>query len=191
MKNIIYGIVMAVLGVLIVLVLLTINGKMTRQAELDDSLASAVENALDNCLNRKNYEITNDKEFIADFNQELLTQIENDADIEVQLTKADKDKGVLGIRVKETFKNPNKKESEQTYETSACLDTDRMKGFFNITFVDKDNTVLNSSQIRGNSVIKAPKMPDNFKCWVDKDTNEEIVDLGRVVENKTYIAKYQ
>lgn len=190
MKNIIYGIVMAVIGVLIVLVLLTVNGKMTRQAELDDSLASAVENALDNCLNKKNYDIGDNKEFVADFNQELLTQIENDADIEVQLTKVDKTKGVLGIKVKEIFKNPNGKEAEQTYETSACLDKDRVNKYYNIIFMDKDNTVLNASQLKGNSLIKAPKMPDNFKCWVDKDTNEEITELGRVAEDKTYIAKY-
>ena len=190
MKNIIYGIVMAVLGVLIVLVLLTINGKMTRQAELDDSLASAVENALDNCLNRKNYEITNDKEFIADFNQELLTQIENDADIEVQLTKVDKDKGVLGIRVKETFENPNKKESEQTYETSVYLDKDRMNNYYNIVFRDSNGDIISRNKIKDSNVITAPAMPDNFKCWVDEENNQEVIDLGKAVKDKVYVAAY-
>ena len=194
MKNIIYGVVMAAIGVLIVLVLLTINGKMTRQAEIDDSLASAVENSLDNCLNKKNYTIENDKEFVADFNQELLTQIENDADIEINITKVDANKGIIGIKVIEVFNNPNSKESKQEYETTAILDAWKYYGYFIVTFKDKDNSIISQNRVRGDTKVIAPTMPNNFDYWLNEQTGEQVrnfENFGNVFDNLTFKAVYK
>ena len=186
MKNIVYGIVFAVLGVLIVLVLLTVNGKMTRQAEIDDSLASAVENAVDNCLNRKNYSIEDNKEFIADLNQEILAQIENDADIEIQINKADKQKGILSIKVIEHFKNPNTKESKQEYSTTAVLDGQEKNKYYKITFEDGKGNILNVNYLASGTTIVPPKN-DNISYWIDKDTNITVTEFGKVDNDRTFV----
>jgi len=185
---------MAAIGVLIVLVLLTINGKMTRQAEIDDSLASAVENSLDNCLNKKNYTIENDKEFVADFNQELLTQIENDADIEINITKVDANKGIIGIKVIEVFNNPNSKESKQEYETTAILDAWKYYGYFIVTFKDKDDSIISQNRVRGDTKVIAPTMPNNFDYWLNEQTGEQVrnfENFGNVFDNLTFKAVYK
>lgn len=191
MKNIIYGVVMATLGVLIVIILLTINGKMTRQAEIDDSLGSSVENAIDNCFNNKNYSVENNKEFIADLQEELLTQVENDADIEIIVTGVDAERGIIGITVKEHFKNPNQSDEDQEYKTIAVLDKRENTGYYTITFLDKDDSILSQLRLRDWTDIYAPAMPSNFSYWIDTSTGQRVNNFGKVSKDATYKAVYK
>ena len=92
---------LTVMGILVIFIVITVNGRMTRQKESTDALGQAVETAVENTMEQDNYTINDNKEFIADFLQNLLLQIENNADVEVNVAGLDYKKGLLSVNVVE------------------------------------------------------------------------------------------
>ena len=104
MKHTVYGIALAVAAMLVVTITLAVSGKHVRKNEMETSLNTAVEQALEQFQSeRGNSESPQD--LIARFNQLLLMQMESDSELQVEILNADVEKGVLDVRITETYRN--------------------------------------------------------------------------------------
>lgn len=118
MKNVIISCGLVFLMIISTLILFTIYGQNTRQNELDEALSAAVEQTLENMKINKSYSVDTTKEFIADFQQNLIVSIESDSELKVEILSVDIEKGLLDVYVTETFTQPN-----GTTNTATCRKT--------------------------------------------------------------------
>ena len=77
LKNTILGICFVFFIVISMSIIYTIDGRRIRKEETVDSLSSAIESSMQALVDNK-YKISNNEEFIADFTEALLVQIESD-----------------------------------------------------------------------------------------------------------------
>lgn len=127
MKNVIISIGLVLITIITTLILLTVYGQNTRQNELDDALSSSVEQSLDNLKISKTYTINDTDEFIADFMQNLVVQIESDSELEVNVLSVDTEKGLLDVEVVETFRQPNGTKGTVSCRKTVILEEYRQK----------------------------------------------------------------
>lgn len=196
MKQVMYGCVLGAVVALVLLCVLTINGKKTRRGELDHALATSVESAVEATMERGHYHISNNEEFIADFTQNLLSQISNDSDIEINVAKADYEKGLLSLQVIEHFKNPNGKEGQYKCETTVVMENVRdAKHLCKITYLLDDTTVYKEYQIQEGDCLVVPKAPTRegeiFVGWKDMERDEMASKSTLIDGNKQYIAFFK
>lgn len=194
MKNVIYGMFLTVIGILVVFIVITVNGRMTRQKESTDALGQAVETAVENTMDQDNYTINDNQEFVADFLQNLLLQIENDADVEVNIAGIDYQKGLLSVNVVEHFVHPAGKEGELSYSTTVVMEQSDVDHYYTVNFHDVDGEVYKSYQLCVGSKVTEPYIPDvqgkTFAGWKDSDGNAvDIADL-EVSEDMELYATY-
>ena len=71
MKHIMYGLGGCITAILIVMVIVTINGQMTRQKEVTTSLTSAVDQTVENLISNRTYTIEGKDEFVSDLMENL------------------------------------------------------------------------------------------------------------------------
>lgn len=107
MKNMITVIVCAILGVITLMIVMSVNGRMNRSMEVKSSLSSAVEETVKNLGESGAYSINDTNEYVTDFMQCLSDFLDADSDLAVEVVKADKEKGLLAIHVTESFLHPN------------------------------------------------------------------------------------
>lgn len=122
MKNVMIGIGLTLITVVVILILFTIYGQNTRQNEVEEALAVAVEQTLDNLKISKNYEVDDKDEFVADLMQNLVLAIESDSELEVNVLSVDTEKGLLDVEVVEKFKQPNGSTGEANYRKTVILE---------------------------------------------------------------------
>ena len=129
MKNVIYGGVLFLICVLAVFNVLSLHGRNSRTTEMYDSLSSAVEQSLDNVMTKSDYSIKDKEQFVSDFTESLLYQIDSESKITVNVIKADTEKGLLSMEIVEEFAYPNGKVGSVTYQKTAIFDQkDNPKG---------------------------------------------------------------
>ena len=107
MKYIVYGTALLAMTILVFAGVMIISGKDVRENELDKALNTAVEQALEQLKRDGSYEIKNQEEWIADFQQSLLMNISSDSQVEVKILTADIEKGVLDVEVLEEYETVN------------------------------------------------------------------------------------
>lgn len=97
------------IAVLSIMLILTIARKSASNVEVSDSVYQVLEATVENVLDEKkeDYTIENKEEFIADFTESLLVTIDTASDIEVTVYSYDPVSGVLSVKVKETYKEPD------------------------------------------------------------------------------------
>lgn len=81
----------------------TSESRTLRQNELDNSLGKAMEQSMIVLKENDTYEIANKEEFIADFIQNTLIQLNSDSDYKITIYTADFEKGLLDAEVEETY----------------------------------------------------------------------------------------
>lgn len=122
MKNIILIISETMMGVLTLMIVMTIDGRMNRSMELQSNLSSVVEETVDNALLKKKYGVNDTNEFMADMVSELAVVLDAKSDITVDILQCDKEKGILAVKVTAAFLHPNGKVGTVTCERNVILD---------------------------------------------------------------------
>lgn len=200
MKNVIFGIVIILMGLVITLSVLSVTGVMNREVEIEDALKESVEKSVDACTTRRGYSLDNNDQFVADLLAELSNAIENDSDIKVEVMGVDKDKGYMSIRVTEYYKTAIGTPKVAMCETTAYVDKSNnvgaSAGTSTITFIDSDGAFLGQHTLSDGESIKAPITPSKqgktFVGWVNAETNQNVgMSLGTANKNNiTYKALY-
>ena len=196
MKQAVYGVVVGMILILTVGIVLTVNAKKTRRGDMDNALSISVEHAVETTMRQKTYTIADNEEFIADFTENLLLQISNDADMEIQVAGADYEKGLLSVKVIEHFTHPNGNEGKNECETTVVFEQVPNEAKWAIvTFLMADGTLYKEYQIKEGDAVIVPKDPviegKKFVGWCIKDTPTIVSDFGQATEDITYMAVFE
>lgn len=105
MKNVVTMIVNVALGVILLLILLTISGRMNRSMEVKSNFSSIAEEIVENMGDGVAYDSVRMAE--ADFLKQFSERLDGTAELTVEVEKADVERGLLAVNVTETFKHPN------------------------------------------------------------------------------------
>ena len=195
MKQVVYGSLIGLIVIVTIVAVVTVNGKKTRQGDVDNARQSSVENAVETTMNEKVYSISSNEEFIADFTQNLLVQISNDSDIEIQVAKVDYEKGILGVKVIETFTHPNGKEGKNECETTVVFEHDQTDSdYVSVRFLLDDGSLYKEYRIKNGDRVVVPKNPTKegktFTGWCLENSSEVITEFGNASEDITYVASF-
>lgn len=196
MKQVVYGIVTALMVVLTLGIVMTVVGRMDRQSDMDNALSVAVEDAVESAMNQKTYTIFDNREFIADFTQGLLVQLSNDSDVEIYVARVDCDKGIMSIRVVENFTHPNGKRGKNQCSTTVVFEHVPTKAeLVEITFMlDKEKVYKRYGLVKGNRIIvpRDPTLQDKkFEGWTVDGTDGVVNDFGLAEKDITYVAVFK
>lgn len=195
MKNVIVMMVSAILGVLTLMVVMTVNGRTNRSMELESSLPSAVESTLENMAVSKKYSINDRNEFLADMVEALTVSLDAASDIKIDVLGCDMEKGLLSVKVTAEYLHPNGKTGSVTCERSAILEkiseeeiVQHTVSFYVAGELYKQYTV------QKNDRISAPAQPQIsgkvFRGWVDG--NGYLADFTQpVTQDISYFADLQ
>lgn len=102
-------VLMAVFSVLIIiiffLVVYTLHGRNIRQTELDNALNTSMKQAMDTLLVMEGKPETED-EWKVMFLQSLVSQVESESELKVNILEIDMDKGLLSVEAILSFTHP-------------------------------------------------------------------------------------
>jgi uncharacterized repeat protein (TIGR02543 family) len=127
MKNIIIGISTIFLGIILTFTVMSVNASMTVKNDATNALADSVEESVENCMEDKSYSIASKDEFVSDLVQNLSVGVENTSDLKVDIVKADKEKGIMSIRVESTFLYPNGSKGTATTKKTVIFEQNYKK----------------------------------------------------------------
>lgn len=94
------------LGILLLLILLTLTGRMNRSVEIKSNLSSIAEETVEDMGSGKYGSIQMAE---AEVVRELAERVDGMAEITVEMEKTDVEQGLLAMKVTETWKHPNGK----------------------------------------------------------------------------------
>lgn len=106
MKNVFLGFGITICAIISIVIVMTLCGTNMRQNELNRAVDSAVQDTVENQFDNKTYSVSSNDEFVADFIEALLVQINSDCDIKVNVLDVDYQKGLLSVEVTEKYKHP-------------------------------------------------------------------------------------
>ena len=167
MKNVVTGIMMSIMMALFIIIILTTDDRTIRINEVNTALADALDESL-NVLDINKYSITDTDELIADVTQGLLVQIENDAEVTVNVMDADKDKGIVTVEAVENFRKASGAAGQTAATRTIILEKQQVQDTydednrqFNITYLNTDGTEYMTYSIKKSEQLIIPAAPDN------------------------------
>lgn len=109
------------LGVLTLLIVMTITGRMNYASELESQLSSVLEEALWNLTAEKEYTVSDTEEFLADVVENLAASLDAETGLSVRIQKADMEKGLLSVEVVRSFRYPGGAEGHVSCSRTVLL----------------------------------------------------------------------
>ena len=184
MKNIALGIINIILGTLTLMIVMSVYGRMNRSMELQSSLSSIVEETVENMTVNPKYTIHNTNEWLADFVQNLSVRLDTQSDLTVEIMQCNKEKGILSVKVTETYLHPNGKQGTVECERNVILNKLQEDAVESYTVSFYIGTELYKEYlVWEENKINAPVSPQNvtgiFQGWVDEYGNT--VDFSQPV----------
>ena len=133
MKQVVFGLMAGFIIILSLVAILTVEGRSSRENELNQALSAAVEETMTNLCTSKKYAVGSQEEFVADFCQALLERVhagsgeatDDNLAIQVDVTGVDVEKGLLSVVVRETFTHPNGSIGTVTCDATAILEREK------------------------------------------------------------------
>lgn len=196
MKNAAIMIVSVILGVIALASVMTITGRTDRQTELSANLPSAVEETVNTLLVKKQYQLADREEFIADFRENLAKVIDSDCDITVNVAGMDLQKGLLSVRVTAEYEHPNGEPGSVTCERTVIFDQTKAEeaGICVVRFyLAPDGECYKQYKLHPGECPAPLKSPQSaygsFAGWFDADGN--LIDFSQPVDrDMTYYARW-
>lgn len=198
MKNMAYAFGLSVIVLLLFLIITTISGRMMREAEIRETLASAVDNAVENAMETNTYEINDRKQFIADVMENLAIQYHSRSEtVKISINGADRTKGMLGLTATAYYKNPVGNTGSVEYSKNCIYSAKTADENFAINYMLDDETRYRTYSARAKDEYPVPEDPSVsgkvFVCWRTADGTR--FTKGRnfpaaVSESATYYAVF-
>lgn len=195
MKNIVMILVSAVLGVLTLMIVMTVDGRSNRSMELESSLSSVVEETVEIMTVDQKYNISDTNTFLADFVENLSGILDSDSGITVKILSADKEKGLLAIRVTEEFTHPNGRRGTVECERKVILNKPEETDpeMYTVRFYATAEAIYKSCSVYEGDTIMAPANPvsesGTFAGWTD--ANGYLADFTQpVTQDMAYYAMW-
>lgn len=146
MKNVAIGFILLLILVFTGVTVYSIEGKTVRKNELDTNLGTAMEQSMTILTIDPTYDIDkeNSDHFIADFIENFLIKTTTDSTFQIEILSVDTKKGLLDVKVTETFKQfaglPGKVSARKTVILEDYVNEDNV--FYKVSFYveEKDKT---------------------------------------------------
>ena len=198
MKNVVYGFGMSVISFLILMIILTTSGRMMRENEIRESLANAVDNAVENCMETNTYEISDRKQFISDVMENLTYQYHSTSEkVRIAVSKADEKEGLLFIKATAYYKNPIGNIGSVEYSKKYLYTTKTRDEGYTINYMIDQDTLYRTFVAKKKDTYPVPDDPTEngkvFIHWVDAEGNVYIKGQSfpaTVEDSKTYYAQF-
>lgn len=197
MKNIILIFTYVVIGALTLGIIVSAMGREARNVELQSNLSNAVEESLANAMEEKNYTIADQNEFLADVTENITEALDTNSTVDVKVMKVDLNKGLLSMRVVESFNYVNGKTGSVKCDRTVVFDKrgqddeDKYDVYYYIN-ADDDRPYKRYTLLKGDTV-QIPKEPSRagytFEGWKDADGNAPVSDQT-VESGLTYVAQW-
>ena len=197
MKNIILIFTYVVIGALTLGIIVSAMGREARNVELQSNLSNAVEESLANAMEEKNYTIADQNEFLADVTENITEALDTNSTVDVKVMKVDLNKGLLSLRVVESFNYVNGKTGSVKCDRTVVFDKrgqddeDKYDVYYYIS-ADDDRPYKRYTLLKGDTIL-IPKEPSRagytFEGWKDADGNAPVSDQT-VESGLTYVAQW-
>lgn len=128
MKTGITGTILFMVIILSAFINLSITTENVRLEEIEQALANAQRQTIENTKIKEMYQINSEEELMAEFNRNLLTQISSDSDITVRVLDADYEEGMLDVEVIAKFKYPTGKDGKVSVRKTIIYDAAQIEG---------------------------------------------------------------
>lgn len=182
------------LSIIALAICMTMYGREVRNKELQNNVHNVAEQTVSVACATKEYKIPGQKEFVADFVQNLSMNMITDSDVTVQLYGADKDKGVLSVNIIEDYKHPTGADGKVEHNRTVIFDKK-----VEVQETHEVNFYLNASDVEPYMAFTVytgdmigtplePQMADrSFVGW--QDINGYLADFTQPIEQDiTYYA---
>lgn len=173
MRNTVLMITSAILGMLMLLIVSTIYGRMDRIMELESNVSSIVEETVENMVLDPSYKNQNVDVFLTELEQMISTAIDTPSDIRIDVLQCDTVKGILSVRVTLFYTYPNGNLGTVSCEKHAILNQlieEEKENFRVIFYVGSD--IYKEYVIAEETIINSPVPPimteGAFGGWVDE-----------------------
>lgn len=194
MKNVVIGFASAVIILLVILILYTIQGKETRNEEIHDSIETAMTNTAEKM---KEEDYKTDEEMTAVFLENVLQGTDSVSDVEVNILTADAKKGILSAEVTEVYQNPNGEEGKASSVRTVILDKqqpetkeERYTATFYLDEEMSQEQLYKTVTLTKGERLRQPKKPEDnkkdFVEWRDAQTGQKAEFDKEIREDKTY-----
>lgn len=195
MKHMIYGVALLAVTIMVIAGAMVVSGKDIRENEADKALNTAVEQALEQLKKYGSYEIANEQELIADFQQSLLMHISSDASVEIKILTADTEKGVLDVEITETYKTVKDKVKQAVCRKTVILEEySEKRGYCTAEFL-VDGTVYEKYSLYKGCRIVIPRVPYKtggvFRGWKKAGESEWLTDDMTAEEDVVFEAVFE
>ena len=197
MKNVILIFTYVVIGALTLGIIVSAMGREARNVELQSNLSNAVEESLANAMEEKNYTIADQNEFLADVAENITEVLDTNSTVDVKVMKVDLNKGLLSMRVVESFNYVNGKTGSVKCDRTVVFDKrgqddeDKYDVYYYIS-ADDDRPYKRYTLLKGDTIL-IPKEPSRagytFEGWKDADGNAPVSDQT-VESGLTYVAQW-
>jgi hypothetical protein len=122
MKNVFLDFGITICAIISIVIVMTLCGTNMRQNELNRAVDSALQDTVENQFDTKTYSVGSNDEFIADFMEALLVQINSDCRIKVNVLDVDYQKGLLSVEVIEKYKHPIGTEGQVSVKRTVIME---------------------------------------------------------------------
>ena len=176
MKQVIFMSVTGALALLSLAAVLTLWSRRVRENNLNKAVSTAMEQTLDSLEKGVSYRPANSEQMEAEFLQHLFrhvnagdkNNIDKDMKLDVNVSECDPDKGIISVRVDETFTYPGGKKGNITVNRTAIREKEKEKKLINVNFSGYIKLVLEEGE-----KIDAPKdakiYGKNVSYWTYKN----------------------
>lgn len=106
MKSVFLGFGITICSIIAIVIIMTLCGTNIRQNELNRAVDSAIKDTVENQFDDTTYSVNSNDEFVADFMEALLVQINSDCSVVVNVLDVDYQKGLLSVEVIEKYIHP-------------------------------------------------------------------------------------
>lgn len=192
MKIVVRGIILTCIGAVVMLIIMTVAGRMNRSTEIKSNLSSVVEETVENMAVNPKYTINNPEEYVADMAEHLSGLLDTDSDIKVEIEKADKERGILAVKVTEVFLHPNGRNGTVSCERVVILNKlgEPQPEEFTVKFylskedMNADTSCYKVCNLLEGDTVPMPVAPQKegatFSGW--RDSNDYVADFSVPVE---------
>lgn len=122
MKQIFVGFTFLSIIIVAVMILFSVHSESARKSEIRTNLTKNVEDALRATKTKDSYTISDTHEFVSDFAQNLLSNIDSDGEIDIKVISIDTNNGMVDLEVTESFKYPNGRNKKISVRKTVIID---------------------------------------------------------------------
>lgn len=159
MKNIMIGAIGGIVMIYMVLIQLSVYAGNIRENELENSLSESCMQTL------KNYYGGNDADAEHDVTGRIKERLSSDSEVTVAVLVCDMTKGILSVRVDETFRYPNGSTRTVTGKKTAIMERKAADTtLLSVRYLD-NGSCYKAYELLPGEIIPVPKLPEHASGW--------------------------